>query len=113
MSEEDGEEALAGAEAAQEEPKAQVRENQYKRIYPSRDNTEFEYRQYMQYANQLYEQFTGSYSKKQIRVDIRPLNVESKTSNYRSPSPIKHQSASQGSKVVQHSAPERREPSAE
>ena len=51
----EGEEGLEGEEAAEEEPEVKVRENQYKLIYPSRDNTEDEYRQYMQYANQLYE----------------------------------------------------------
>jgi hypothetical protein len=67
-----------------------ARENQYKKIYPSADNTEFEYSQYITYATQLYEQFTGSYSKKTSRVEIQPLNSEPKGNVFQSPSPIKH-----------------------
>lgn len=38
--------------------------NQYKLIYPTDAHPEFEYQKYMMYAKRLYEQFTGSYSKK-------------------------------------------------
>lgn len=38
--------------------------NKYKQIYPSERNQEEEYDKYMAHAQKLYEQFTGSYSKK-------------------------------------------------
>ena len=38
--------------------------NQFKLIYPSERNTEFDYFMYLKHAHRLYEQFTGSYSKK-------------------------------------------------
>ena len=38
--------------------------NQYKLIYPSRQNTEENYRPLIDYAQKCYEKFTGSYSQK-------------------------------------------------
>ena len=38
--------------------------NQYTLIYPSYRNTEEEYAPYMDHAQMCYEQFTGSYSRK-------------------------------------------------
>ena len=38
--------------------------NKYTLIYPSHRNTEEEYAPYMDYAQMCYEQFTGSYSRK-------------------------------------------------
>ena len=38
--------------------------NQFNLIFPSERNTEAEYQPFMDYAQQCYEQFTGSYSRK-------------------------------------------------
>jgi len=48
----------------------------FKLIYPSDTNTEPEYMLYMSYANLLYQQFTGSFSKRISRVEIQPLMAD-------------------------------------
>ena len=63
------------------------RVNNFKLIYPSSTNTEPEYMLYMTYANLLYQQFTGSFSKRMSRIDIQPLNAD-KVKNIQNPQNI-------------------------
>lgn len=38
--------------------------NQYKLIYPNKQNREEDYKEFIDYAQKCYEKFTGSYSQK-------------------------------------------------
>lgn len=52
-------------ESSQEEEDESSKDvNRYRLIYPSKRNTEKEYEVYIDHAQKCYEQFTGSYSKK-------------------------------------------------
>lgn len=50
--------------------------NQYKLIYPSMEHPESEYQKFLEHAHFLYEQFTGSYSKKQTKNTDPPKMAE-------------------------------------
>lgn len=57
----DAEDEESSQDDDEENPK---NKNKYRLIYPSKRNTEEEYNVYIDHAQMCYEQFTGSYSKK-------------------------------------------------
>ena len=58
------------SESDVESPDEMEYKNKYQLIYPSERNTETEYNKYMAYAQQLFEKFTGSYSKKKEETPV-------------------------------------------